>query len=545
MDFPVSGRKAFLLSALCFLIAVMAAGRVRFEQIALKPLHHDEGVNSYFLLNLARDGRYQYDPTNYHGPTLYYFSLVATRVFGENEIALRFWPAAFGLLAVVMVWLARRHLGPVGTPVAAMLMALSPGLVYFSRDFIHEMMFGCFSLGIVMGAVQFTVSRKFRWVALSAVSAGLLFATKETAMISAAVLILATICALLWDGSLRLWREKRFSAGALARGVWSELCGRWPSLDFTLAALIIFLFINIFFYSSLFRHWQGVADAVTSLQLWTQRSGSEHVKGFWYYGGILLKLELPLLVGSIVAGGLIVRRATKFWLFVAAWALGLFLAYSLIGYKTPWLIVSLLLPMALLGGHAAQRVIDLFAGHRWLRTMSLLLIGLALILNSRLTNELNLELYDDNQNRAGYFPALGLKLNLKPYLDGQYGYAYVQTDRGIMTLLQLIEEEAARLAEGKETGIFVSSPDYWPLPWYLRDYPRVAYSGTLPAFQEDGSVTITQPLIIANANQMGAYARLPGYRVSPTSYPLRPGADLVLLVRDQEITKPTESEKRK
>jgi predicted membrane-bound mannosyltransferase len=51
-----------------------------------------------------------------------------------------------------------------------------------------------------------------------------------------------------------------------------------------------------------------------------------------------------------LAGGvLIIWRGTRFWLFVGAWALGLFLAYSLIGYKTPWLIVNMLIPMTLLG----------------------------------------------------------------------------------------------------------------------------------------------------------------------------------------------------
>src|SRR5689334_20570377 len=129
-----------LVCATIFIIAIVVAVWLRFDQIGLKPFHHDEGVNSYFLLNLAHSGNYKYDPTNYHGPTLYYFALVALRIFGENDFALRLSPALFGLLAVAMVWLLRRHLGAVGTPVAAFCLALSPCLVYFSRDFIHEML---------------------------------------------------------------------------------------------------------------------------------------------------------------------------------------------------------------------------------------------------------------------------------------------------------------------------------------------------------------------------------------------------------------------
>ena len=54
-------------------IFLIAAG-LRFYDLNLVPLHHDEGVNGNFLVRLVREGSYQYDPANYHGPTLYYFA---------------------------------------------------------------------------------------------------------------------------------------------------------------------------------------------------------------------------------------------------------------------------------------------------------------------------------------------------------------------------------------------------------------------------------------------------------------------------------------
>src|SRR5215831_2240881 len=213
--------------AMAFILAVIVAVWLRFDQIGLKPFHHDEGVMSHFLLNLANSGEYKYNPENYHGPTLYYFALVALRVFGDNDFALRFTPALFGVLTVLMVWLLRGHLGPVGTPVAAFLMALSPGLVYFSRDFIHEMSFGCFSLGVVVGAWRYAESKNFSWLALMATSAGLLFATKETAIITAGVMIISALCATVWDGARKLFRQREFTPGRVAL-----------SLDHILAAII-------------------------------------------------------------------------------------------------------------------------------------------------------------------------------------------------------------------------------------------------------------------------------------------------------------------
>src|SRR3989440_10887575 len=55
--------------------AILIVGAIlRLFYLTLVPLHHDEGVNGNFLVTLVRDGKYIYDPQNYHGPTLYFFS---------------------------------------------------------------------------------------------------------------------------------------------------------------------------------------------------------------------------------------------------------------------------------------------------------------------------------------------------------------------------------------------------------------------------------------------------------------------------------------
>src|SRR5262245_42893536 len=260
-------RKGKLFCASLFIVALMVATWIRFDQIGIKPFHHDEGVNSYFLVNLADNGVYQYNPNNYHGPTLYYFALVAMRVFGRNDFALRFTPVLFGILTVLLLWPFRRHLGVIGTPAAAFFLALSPGLVYYSRDFIHEMSFGCFALGIVAGAWRYAESKRFRWLALTALSIGLMMATKETVIINLAVMIIAAILAAIWDVTAKLLRDRRFTPGNFVRELkrTSRISGL--SLDHLLAAIVIIVFVHVFFYSSLFKHWQGVTDFFTSIYL--------------------------------------------------------------------------------------------------------------------------------------------------------------------------------------------------------------------------------------------------------------------------------------
>ena len=136
-------------------IITLAAFAFRFYDLALKPLHHDEGVNGFFLTTLYRTGVYKYDPANYHGPTLYYISLFFSKIFGLNTFAVRASVAVFGVLTVVLVLYLRRYLGRVGSLSAALFLALSPGMVFISRYFIHETFFTFCSLAIVVSVVLF------------------------------------------------------------------------------------------------------------------------------------------------------------------------------------------------------------------------------------------------------------------------------------------------------------------------------------------------------------------------------------------------------
>src|SRR5438105_847030 len=54
---------------------LLVAALLRMLFLTMKPMHHDEGVNAFFMTSLFREGHYRYDPANYHGPTLYYLAL--------------------------------------------------------------------------------------------------------------------------------------------------------------------------------------------------------------------------------------------------------------------------------------------------------------------------------------------------------------------------------------------------------------------------------------------------------------------------------------
>src|SRR5262245_8401909 len=205
--------RAWLISAL---VILCVGAFLRFYDLALVPLHHDEGVNGNFLVRLVREGKYFYDPANYHGPTLYYitaaipwtikflFGDAARDSYGLNTITVRLVPAVFGLATIVLVFSLRRQLGSLAVLAAGILLALSPGAVYLSRYFIHETLFVFFTLGIVVAGLRFYEKQNPAYLILAAVAAAMLFATKETAMISAGVLIIALVVTHVY---LRFYRQ--------------------------------------------------------------------------------------------------------------------------------------------------------------------------------------------------------------------------------------------------------------------------------------------------------------------------------------------------
>src|SRR5258706_4872251 len=150
--------RVWQISALAILVV---GATLRLYYLALVPLHHDEGVNGNFLVTLVREGKYTYNPENYHGPTLYFFSAVIPwiarflggKAFGDNygltTFNIRLVTAAFGIGTIWLVLLLRKRIGTIGVLSAAGLISLLPGAGYLFRHFIPESPFVFFTLGIV------------------------------------------------------------------------------------------------------------------------------------------------------------------------------------------------------------------------------------------------------------------------------------------------------------------------------------------------------------------------------------------------------------
>jgi uncharacterized protein (TIGR03663 family) len=504
------------------------AAVLRLYDLSLVPLHHDEGVNGNFLVRLVREGAYQYDPENYHGPTLYYFAAIIPWVsrllfgsaardnYGLTTFTVRLIPVIFGLATIGLVFLLRRKLGTVGTLSAALMLAVSPGAIYLSRYFIHETLFVFFTLGIVVAALWVYEKRNLSYLIPAAACTALLFATKETAMISAGVLIIALAVGLVY---MRLYRSLfGQSAGRRDRTpnglsvLIREMGGASTVIGCIVISLIVFQVVYLLFYSSFLQNYKGIYDSLQTFAVWTKTGKAAHVHPPYQYIEWLFRQEKALLfLGTIGATIVVLRPRSFFALFSALWAFGLTAAYSLIPYKTPWLLLNFIVPLALIAGYALQTIYELDGGQ--LRLVSVILL-IAISVSTYQSIDLNFINYDND----------------KP----QYVYVYAHTKRGMLELVDEIER-ISQDQGGRLTGITIVSPDYWPLPWYLRNYTRVGYFGRMAAS--------TEPLIIANENQKAEieanygelYQQVPSKQANGT-FELRPGVNLLLYRRRTGFT---------
>jgi uncharacterized protein (TIGR03663 family) len=500
---------------------LLIAAFLRLYDLDLVPLHHDEGVNGNFLVRLVREGKYSYDPQNYHGPTLYYFAALipwtikllfgaaARDSYGLTTVVIRLVPAFFGLATIGLVFLLRRSLGTVATLAAALMLAVSPGAVYLSCYFIHETLFVFFTLGIVVAGLRFYETRSPTHLLLASASAALLFATKETAMISAGVLLIAFALTHLYRRLYRrtiLHERAAPKTSAYSRFV-SDLGGRTNLMISVAFALAVFIGLNVLFYSSFFKNYQGIYDSLQTFAVWTRTGQTAHVHPPYTYLIWLFRQEGPILfLAAIGAAIVVLKPKNSLALFTALWAFGLIAAYSLIPYKTPWLVLNFVIPLALIAGYVVQVIYEFDYGQ--FRLVAVVLV-VAIGISTYQSIDLNFINYDND----------------KP----SYVYVYAHTKRRTLELVDQVEK-IAKEEDGSRTGIAIISPDYWPLPWYFRDFTRVGYYGRMAAS--------TEPIIIANENQKAevdaAFGEVYRQVLSDEpggSFELRPGVKLILYVR--------------
>ena len=481
-----------------WLLVIAAAAWLRFHQLDARPFHADEATGARITAEKIEHGGGAFDPEHFHGPVLGDVAAVVCLARGEtswqtmSKETLRLVPAVAGLLVVALPLFWRGRMGDAGALLAGALLACSPLLVYYSRMFIHEVplvLFGLLVLSVLPSA--------FRWPA-AGFFLGLMYATKESFAISVIAWTLAAL-PIAWERRGD-WMPAGFAA---AVRLW------WKPVT---AMGLIALAVAMAFYTQALRNPQGGVDAVMTYFRYKLVEG--HDKPFGYYLDLLF---LPHKAGGVwwfgtpvaalaVAAFLTAHRPERrgddasAWARFLGWSVIAHLAiYSLISYKTPWLACLAWAQLCLLAGFSFRFV----AGRPWAVGTAALAL-LCVVTQARQSRHATGRLSSDERNP----------------------FAYVPTRRDVEKLESWLRDLRAAVPGIPLEPVAVTGADYWPLPWYLRDFGRIGYWPQPVPEIRDMPIVFAMPDAVEAAGGMLAETH--------TALPrgLRAGVPMVLHIRN-------------
>jgi uncharacterized protein (TIGR03663 family) len=538
-------RRGTALSSLAIVLLAAGALVFRVPRLAERPMHCDEANQAFKAGWLFDRFEYQYDPHEYHGPTLYWLTLPSLWLSADSyaesdEFDYRIVAVAFGvgLVLLLLLLVAADGLGRGAALGAGVFTAISPAMVFYSRYYIQETLLVFFTFGAIACGWRYVRGRAWGLAAAAGAFVGLMFATKETWILAAAAAAIGVALAMAW---IRLHE------------------GAWPALGPVLrpgpaaAALGAACLVAGLFYSSFGTHWQGIADSVAAYATYFRRGTEvgDHThpwhfylqrlafyrpaRGFFWSEGLILGLAAVGFLGSLVRrahGGEDLREGDENLVrFLGFYTLALVVIYSAIPYKTPWCMLSFLHGMILLAGVGAWRLMR-WAPHGLLRALKWLLVlalGAGAIQLAWQSYRLNYVFSTDQQRNP---------------------HVYAHTSRNVLDLARFIENLAAVSPDGHRMVIHVvTAENFWPLPWYLRrfDPDRVGYWSDPAAWARqtrdgpDPSILILtdEAQDVVDAGLRVPYSKGKTYNIRPTNVERRgqnghPGGTLIFSVYVRE-----------
>jgi uncharacterized protein (TIGR03663 family) len=481
--------RKFLTFRNLFLIIFLLGLFLRLYSLDLKLLHHDEAVHAWFSYKLMTEGAYTYDPM-YHGPLLYFLTAGMFFIFGDSDLVARILPALFGAAIIPLIYAIYRlgYLDQRQTLIAALFVAVSPSLVYFSRFLRHDIFQLFFTVLILVALLAYIERGRLRYALIAGLAIGGGMSLKEDMPIFLIILMVFAIY-LIWRKHIRL-----------------------PKTWFrdVIALIIVALVIMVIFYSSFGTQFEVIQTGwIRAYEHWVSMHEICRICGPWFFYILLFLLyELPIFLLAIFGiaqfsirhspfSGLLEKfgkNRTKsqeetvinrisapalpkekvpwdkkelFFLFSIFWLVVSLAAYAYIGEKVPWLIIHQLMPM-------------IFVAVYLMTPKKAVLAVISCVFLIIVTWH------------VAFIPA-----------DVNEPIVQVQNSEDMRLVMKLIDASDT---------VVIASDNYWPLPWYYRGekWDKMRFYGKL--IDEPDIYTINADMVITH--DMSSYASLEGYNKS-------------------------------
>lgn len=223
LDRKVFASPSINIEKLLYLIILVLALFSRFYILGARVMSHDENSHVYYSWRFYRGEGFQHDPLM-HGPLQFHLIAPVYFMFGDNDFTARIPAALFSVATVMFMWFYRRYLGRSGALIGAVLMLISPYMLYYGRYVRNEAFVAFFGVVMLWAILRFLETGKPVYLyTLTAINV-LHFTAKETSFIY-------TAQAMLFLGGYFIYRVVQLS--------WKEPAYRDRFLLALIAALIL------------------------------------------------------------------------------------------------------------------------------------------------------------------------------------------------------------------------------------------------------------------------------------------------------------------
>lgn len=440
-----------------WLVILLITIGTRFWAITNKPIHFDESINGWFVLQISKVGFYKYDPNNYHGPLYFYLVQIFELLWGRSVAILRAVPAVFSVLSVMVFTFGLLRSRSMQWTLLLLVM-FSPAFLFFGRSGIHEMPFVFFQILFAMGLLRWGESSDNQALDLLLIGLFGMMTLKETF----ALTLVSFVTGFLFLGPQE-WR-RQLSLSKL-RKAWTRGVGLQ-------SALLLILFVGL--YTGFLRNPTGLLDFFKAFLPWIKTGVGEtgHNKEFLYWLKTLFAAEPLAAFGVFMAFvGLFMREAPL--RLMSAFSLTHLLLYSLIPYKTVWCILSLVWGFYFVIALFLQKILvdrEKLQGTKNNSTKLLVSFVTVLLLLFPL------------QLRSDY-----LAVYREP-ISFEHPYVYVNSTYELKDLQSLILKKLEEKPELREEIIQIGMKEQWPWPWVLRFIPGARFDNCWDRIYPDALV---------------------------------------------------------
>lgn len=209
LDRPLARVLPLNLETLIFALIIILAVVSRFYDLGARVMSHDENTHVYYSWRFMRGEGFAHDPLM-HGPLQFHLIASTYFLFGDSDFTARLPHAVFSILTVAFMWYYRRYLGRAGALVGAVLMLISPYMLYYGRYARNEAFVGLFGVVMIWAILRYLETGRNRYMYwLTAVNV-LHFTAKETSFIYTAQALIFLAVLLLLRLLLQPWRQPAF-----------------------------------------------------------------------------------------------------------------------------------------------------------------------------------------------------------------------------------------------------------------------------------------------------------------------------------------------